>query len=134
MSQQAQGARKWALAAAIGCMGPAVLGQSNSTVFTLGNLVVTRSVYSGDATTVRVGQLLPPVCPVTAACGPIMASDNGDYPTPGSANNVWNNSKADGNFGITSPIFLDQITPTGTLVNTLALPPNLLVTSFASKS
>lgn len=110
------------------------LGQSNSNVFTLGNLVVTRSVYSGDATTVRVGQLLPPICPVTAACGPIMASENGGYPTPGSANNVWNNSKADGNFGITSPIFLDQITPAGTLINTLALPPNLLVTSFASKS
>jgi hypothetical protein len=47
---------------------------------------------------------------------------------------VWNNNKADGSFGITSPIFLDQITPTGTPINTLAIPSNMLTTSFSSKS
>lgn len=112
----------------------AAAGQSTSSVFTPGNLVVTRSIYTGDATTVAVGQLLPPVCPATAACGPIRASDNGAYPTPASTNNVWNNAKADGNFGITSPILLDQITPAGSLVNTLPLPVNMIVTSFSSKS
>ena len=115
------------------CAATAV-GQSTSGVFTPGNLVVTRSVYTGDATTIAVGQFLPPICPATAACGPIKASDNGAYPTPGSTNNVWNNAKADGNFGLTSPILLDQITPSGSLVNTLVLPGNMMATSFASKS
>lgn len=51
----------------------------------------------------------------------------------GSSSNVFNN-KVDGSFGITSPIFLDQITPSGTLVNTLAVPTGLVTTSFSSKS
>ena len=91
-------------------------------------------MYAGDATTIQVGQPLPPVCPSTASCGTGKASDNGAYPVAGSTNNVWNNDKVDGSFGITSPIYLDQITPTGTVVNTLAIPPGLLVTSFSSKS
>lgn len=105
------------------------LAQSNSfSGFTAGNLVVSRTVYMGDASTVGVGQPLPPVCPATAACGTAKATDTGAYPS------VWNNNKADGSFGITSPIFLDQITPAGTLVNTLAVPTNLVNTSFSSKS
>jgi uncharacterized protein (TIGR03437 family) len=102
--------------------------------FTPGNLVLTRSVYAGDASTLAVGQPLPPVCPSTAACGTAKATDNGAFPSTTSSNNVWNNDKADGSFGITSPIFLDQITPTGTLVNTLAVPTNMVNTSFSSKS
>lgn len=107
--------------------------QSSFTGFTSGNLVVTRSVYTGDATTINTGQPLPPICPATAACG-AKATDNGSYPASGIAGNVWNNAKVDGSFSITSPIFLDQITPAGTLINTLAVPPSLLVTSFNSKS
>lgn len=95
---------------------------------------MSRSVYAGDASTLAVGQALPPVCPSTAACGTAKATDSGLYPSTGSTNNVWNNDKADGSFGITSPIFLDQITPTGTLVNTLAIPSNMVNTSFSSKS
>jgi hypothetical protein len=38
------------------------------------------------------------------------ATDNGAYPAIGSTNNVWSNVNADGNFGVISPIFLDQIT------------------------
>jgi uncharacterized protein (TIGR03437 family) len=102
--------------------------------FTSGNLVLTRSVYAGDGSTVAVGQPLPPVCPSTAACGTATATDSGAAPSTASANNVWNNNKVDGSFGITSPIYLDQITPTGTLVNTLAIPSNLVNTSFSSKS
>jgi hypothetical protein len=105
------------------------LAQSGSfSGFTPGNLVVTRTVYTGTASTVTVGQPLPPVCPATAACGTATATDNGAYP------NVWNNNKADGSFGITSPIFLDQLKTDGTLVNTLAIPSNLVTTSFSSKS
>jgi uncharacterized protein (TIGR03437 family) len=102
--------------------------------FMPGNLVVTRSVYTGDSSTVTIGQGLPPVCPPTAVCGTAVAISNGAYPTPASGNNVWSNTKVDGNFGVTSPVFLDQITPAGALVNTLAIPSNLLTTSFSSKS
>ena len=115
------------------CAGRVALAQSDFAGFTAGNLVVTRSTYAGDATTIATGQAIPPICPTTAACGP-KATDTGAFPAPGSTNNVWNNAKADGSFSITSPIFLDQISPEGALINTLALPPDLLVTSFSSGS
>jgi len=92
----------------------AAFGFAQSTTFTgftPGNLVVSRSVYIGDASTVVKGQPLPPVCPSTAACATAAATDSGLYPSLGNANNVWNNNKVDGSFGITSPIFLDQLTP-----------------------
>jgi uncharacterized protein (TIGR03437 family) len=112
----------------------AVYAQSTFPGFTSGNIAVTRSVYTGDATTVSIGQALPPVCPATAACGTGKATDNGAYASLANNNNVFNNNKVDGSFGITSPIFIDQLTPTGTLVNTLAVPANMLTTSFSSKS
>ncbi|HEX4593850.1 MAG TPA: hypothetical protein VH157_06230 [Bryobacteraceae bacterium] len=102
--------------------------------FLPGNLVVSRSVYTGDASTVTVGQKLPPNCPATAACGSATATDTGAFPAIGSNNNVWNNNKADGSFGVTSPIFLDQLTVEGTRIDTLPVPTNMLVTSFSSKS
>ncbi len=107
--------------------------------FTAGNLVLSRSVYSADATAVTVGQVLPPVCPASAnaaaagACGS-KATDNGAYPSTTSTNNVFNNDAIDASFGITSPILLDQITPTGTTVNTFEVPTSMIVTSFSSKS
>jgi hypothetical protein len=99
------------------------------------NLVVSRSVYTGTASTVTVGQELPPGCLSTLCAG--KATDTGAFPAVGSTNNVWNNDNADGSFGVTSPIFLDQITTGGTVINTLAvtaLSPVPLVTSFSSKS
>ena len=119
---------------ACGVAGVALGQASSSSGFTPGNLVVSRSAYTGDGSTVIAGQPLPPVCPSTASCGTGRASDSGAYPSTTSTNNVWNNNKVDGSFGVTSPIFLDQITPTGTLVNTLAIPSNLVTTSFSSKS
>jgi hypothetical protein len=55
---------------------------------------------------------------------------------------VWNNAAYDPSFGITSRIYLDQITPSGIFLNTLEVPNSLLgdvnsdhlVTSFSSKS
>jgi uncharacterized protein (TIGR03437 family) len=114
---------------------PAAFAQSSGFPgFSPGNIVVSRTVYAGDASTITVGQPLPPICPSTAACGTAKATDNGALPASGSTNNVWNNNKADGSFGITSPIFLDQMTPTGTLVNSMAIPANQVTTSFSSKS
>src|SRR5580658_1450421 len=92
------------------------------TGFTTGNLVVSRSVYTGTATTLTIGEQIPPDCPTTAVCdgpkgvgGP--ATNTGAFPAIGSTNNVWNNDAVDGSFGVTSPIFLDQITTGGTSIN-----------------
>jgi hypothetical protein len=88
------------------------------------NLVVSRSVYDNKAGNVKVGQILPPNC--TNSC--VTATYDGTYPT------VWNNNLVDGSFGITSKIFLDQITPSGKPVNSIEVPTNQIVTSFSSKS
>jgi hypothetical protein len=47
--------------------------------------------------------VLPPGC--TTGC--VTATNDGSYPQ------VWDNALADGSFGVTSPIFLDQLTPSG---------------------
>jgi hypothetical protein len=104
-------------------------------------LVLSRSVYVGKASTVTVGQTLPPGCVagtvsvpllaggtanVKVACGTAIA--DGTYPT------VFNNDTSDGSFGVTSPIFLDSLTTDGFPVGTLPIPTNQIVTSFSSKS
>src|SRR5215469_9451374 len=116
------------------------------------SLVLTRSVYEGTNDTVTIGEALPLGCaggpngsyvvdvpllagnttPVTVPCG--IASDNGEFPNLNDAHNVCNNSNSDGSFGITSPIFLDDLTTQGGLLSTLAVPTSLIVTSFSSKS
>jgi hypothetical protein len=105
-----------------------------SKYFLSGNLVVSRSVYDNNPNNVIVGEVLPPNC--TTVCG--AAINDGTYPF------VWNNDTVDASFGITSKIFLDQLTPTGSLVNSLEVPnssqngvpptKDQLVTSFPSKS
>src|SRR5579885_2830596 len=62
-------------------------------------LVVSRSVYTGTASTVTIGQALP---------GGGTAVADGSYP------NVWQNEGPDPSFGITSPIYLDQVSTSGT--------------------
>jgi hypothetical protein len=120
--------------------------------FRADTLVVTRSVYTGTADTITPGQTLPLGCaggpngtttvnvlliadgttPVMVTCG--VASDNGEFPNLNDSHNVSNSAATDGSFGITSPIFLDNLTTRGTLLGTLAVPSNLIVTSFSSKS
>jgi hypothetical protein len=104
------------------------------------NLVVSRSVYDNKASNVTVGEQLPPNCASTqAGCPPGSgATNNGAFP------GVFNNVLYDPSFGITSAIYLDQVTPLGQLVNTLEVPNSTmtgvgttsdqLVTSFSSKS
>jgi hypothetical protein len=111
------------------------------------SLVLSRSVYAGDRNTVAPGQTLPPGCvagnvtlpliaggsnQVAVACG--AAIDNGEYPNLEDSHNVWNNDGPDASFGVTSPIFLDNIDAKGKLIGTLAVPSDQLVTSFSSKS
>ena len=105
-------------------------------VFTPNNLVVSRSVYDGNAANVTVGQTLPPDCTVSSKC--VTATTDGSYPF------VFNNDAADGSFGITSKILLDEVNPyTGWVLHTLEVPNSTqasvagkdqLVTSFPSKS
>src|SRR5665213_1739299 len=75
--------------------------------FIPGNLVVSRSVYDNKTSNVVVGTLLPPNCAATTGdCGaPSGAPNDGTYPT------VWNNDLYDASFGISSRIFLDEMTP-----------------------
>ncbi len=112
-------------------------GFDHSQPFYPGNLVVSRSVYDNKAGNVTVGEALPPNCPA-ASGGCVTASYDGTFPA------VFNNAPIDGSFGITSRIFLDQMTPWGWPVSTLEVPNSLepgidadedqLVTSFSSKS
>ncbi len=107
--------------------------------FTPGNLVVSRSVYDGKPANVKAGAILPPNCATTlgACAASTGAPYDGSYPT------VFNNDLYDGSFGITTPIFLDEIAVDGTYLRTWQVPNNTsggapknrqLVTSFASKS
>jgi hypothetical protein len=106
-------------------------------------LILSRSVYKGIPSTVAVKQILPPGCvaktvqlptltnppgttKVTVTCA--IATNDGTYPA------VFNNNKADGSFGVTSPIFLDNISKDGKLLGTFSVPSDRLVTSFSSKS
>jgi phosphodiesterase/alkaline phosphatase D-like protein len=103
--------------------GPVATFTDPNTTFTPGNLLLSRSVYSASAGTVTVGQPLP---------GGGTAVANGAYP------GVFANEAQDGSFGVTSPIFLDQLTTSGVQVgnslNVTAALGNTLATSFPSKS
>ena len=68
-----------------------------------GNLLVSGSTYRTAPGIVAGKTVLPPGC--TSGC--VTATANGTYPQ------VFNNALVDGSFGITSPIFLDQLTPSG---------------------
>jgi hypothetical protein len=109
-------------------------------VFLPGNLVLSRSVYDNNPNNVKVGTILPPGCSgTTGGCGAASGA-----PYDGTFPYVFNNDAYDSSFGITSRLYLDQITPFGWLINTLELPNSLqrgitsksdqLVTSFSSKS
>ena len=103
-----------------------------------GNLLISRSVYDNNPANVVAGTtLLPPNC-VAPNC--VTATDSGAYPY------VFNNVLADGSFGITSRIVLDQLKPSGKFVNSLEVEVThreehrdqptreRIVTSFPSKS
>jgi hypothetical protein len=119
--------------------------------FRRGTLVLSRTVYEGNASTVTIGESLPLGCEggltgltvnvptttggtdaVAVPCG--FAADNGEYPNLFDTHNVWNNAGSDGSFGVSSPIFLDDMTTDGWVLGTLAVPTDQMVTSFSSKS
>ena len=104
--------------------------------FRPGNLLVSRAVYDNNPNNVVAGVTqLPPGC-TSSNC--VTATAGGAYPQ------VFNNNLVDGSFGITSKIFLDQLTPRGWWINSLEVPNSAqrhikpdsdqMVTSFSSKS
>jgi len=92
--------------------------------FIPGNLLVSESFYTPDPGIVAGKTQLPPGC--TTGC--VTATAGGAYPQ------VFNNDLVDANFGVTSRIFLSQLTPSGRQLGTFAVPASQLVTSFSSKS
>jgi hypothetical protein len=93
--------------------------------------VDTNSIIAGTT-------LLPPNCSPDNCPTPVTAVVGSAYPY------VWNNDSVDGSFGVTSKIFLDQMTTSGVLLNSLEVPnssqkgvlptTDQMVTSFSSKS
>ena len=130
--------------------------------FVPGSIVLSGTVYAGNANTVIPGEVLPHGClntgpvttpnpatvnvpllpadqngsttttPVTVSCG--FASDNGEAPNLNDNHNVWNNASTDPNFGVSSPIVLWNLSTHGDVLGVLPIPSNEIVTSFSSKS
>src|SRR5580693_10801363 len=120
--------------------------------FVPGSIVLSGTVYVGNAGTVTPGEILPhgclntgpvtnpnpatvnvPLLPadqtasstttaVTVSCG--YASDNGEAPNLNDNHNVWNNASTDPSFGVSSPIVLWDLTPFGDLLGELQVPSN----------
>ena len=89
-----------------------------------GNLLVSGSTY-------READIQPGVTQLSPGCtlgNCVTATADGAYPY------VFNNDLTDASFGVTSPIFLDELSPNGDLVGRVRIPTNELVTSFSSKS
>ena len=89
-----------------------------------GALLLSTSDYVPADITAGVTEL-PPGC---AGSGCTAAIANGTYP------DVFNNDQVDASFGVTSPIFLEELTPWGQVFNRIAVPTRDIVTSFSSKS
>ena len=126
--------------------------------FVPGSIVLSGTVYVGNADTVTPGEVLPHGClntgpvtnpnpatvnvallppstattAVTVSCG--YASDNGEAPNLNDNHNVWNNASTDGSFGVSSPVVLWNLNTDGDLLGTLHVPNHEIVTSFSSKS
>ena len=103
-----------------------------------GNLAVTRSVYVDTGSITAGTTVLPPNCSPANCPTPVTAVTSSAYPY------VFNNDTVDGNFGVTSKIFLDQVTPFGWVFSSFEVPnssqhgvgpkSDQMVTSFSSKS
>jgi hypothetical protein len=93
-----------------------------------GNLLISRTVYATPSNLQAGVTQLPPGCATApiGSCG--TAVNDGTYPFS------FNNDSVDAFFGITSPVFLDELTPDGHLLDSIPVPGDQFVTSFSSKS
>jgi hypothetical protein len=113
-----------AVAATSGPAGASAAGGGFRFLFP-GNLLVSESIYTNDPNIVAGQTQLPPGC---AGSNCVTATAGGSYPQ------VFNNALVDGSFGVTSKIYLAEMTPGGIPIVTIPVPPSELVTSFSSKS
>jgi hypothetical protein len=90
-----------------------------------GDLLVSTSYYKNDPNIVAGTTQLPPGC-TGANC--VTAIANGSYPQ------VFNNVTVDPSFGVTSALYLKQITTSGRPQGVIPVPTKELTTSFSSKS
>jgi len=102
---------------------PAPNGHHGSAVVP-GDLLVSESYYVSDPGLVAGATVLPP----GAGSAGVTAIASGNYPQ------VFNNVTVDPSFGVTSPLYLKEITPDGRPVTTIDVPSQYLSTSFSSKS
>jgi hypothetical protein len=103
---------------------PAIKGHHGS-VIVPGDLLVSESYYQNDPGLVAGATILPP----GAGSAGTTAIASGNYPQ------VFNNVvTVDPSFGVTSPLYLKEITPDGRPVTTIDVPTQDLTTSFSSKS
>jgi hypothetical protein len=102
---------------------PASHGHHGSAIVP-GDLLVSESYYQNDPGIVTGATVLPP----GAGSAGVAAIANGAYPQ------VFNNVTVDPAFGVTSPLYLKEITPGGQPVATIDVPTQDLTTSFSSKS
>ncbi len=106
-----------------------------TTAFAVGNVVqittggvnYSRTLTAVTSTKLTWGVALPSA-PVNGDLIGIVAVADGGIPE------VWQNETPDASFGVTSPILLDQLSPSATVVNTCAVDPTVMVSSFSSKS
>jgi len=112
------------LAAAAGTGTAAFAASASGNKVKAGDLLVSGTIFQQPD--IVAGQTqLPPGC-AAANCATAVA--DGSYPQ------VFNNGGVDGSFGITSKIFLDEITTSGRSDGRIMINPNAMVTSFSSKS
>lgn len=112
--------------------------------FKSGSLVLTRSVYVTPPSALVPGvTVLPPGCVAGPVVVPLVAGgDVTPAPTVSCTTpivdatfpTVFQNDTVDGQFGMTSPIFLDDLSTDGHLLSSLPIPTDRIVTSFSSKS
>src|SRR5260370_30881020 len=95
------------LAAAVALTTVAAGLFAQTPIFTPGNIVVSRTTYTGNTATVPFPGSLPNNAPSVA---------DGNFP------GVFNNETPDAAFGVTSPIFIDRMTQTGGLIGTIPVP------------
>ena len=100
-------------------------GHGQTTRLIPGDLLVSTSYYQNDPSIVAGTTQLPPGC---AGANCVTAIANGSYPQ------VFNNVTVDPSFGVTSPLYLKQITPSGRPQGVIPVPTSELTTSFSSKS
>ncbi|HWD09314.1 MAG TPA: hypothetical protein VHA57_09485 [Actinomycetota bacterium] len=98
---------------------------------TPGNLVYSSSIFQNGPAIVPGVTQLPPGC-APANC--VTATADGNYPE------VFDNALTDGSFGVTSPVYLNEMTTSGSPLGSFEVPNGGIdqnqgmVTSFSSKS